>query len=74
MDTSSSISKNEVVVTAEHEILLGKAFIEPSSFLMTKNAKLLLATNKEVFNKNYGTHYIAGTESSCLLKVSLRKE
>lgn len=74
MDTSSSISTNEVKVNAKHTINLGKSYIEPSSFLVTKNARKLLATKHAAFTKTYGTHYIAGVESSCLLDISLVKK
>ena len=45
------MSSNEVILIATHTIDLGKAFIDPSNFILTENAQKLLATNADEFTK-----------------------
>lgn len=46
---SSSISSNQVILKASHSIDLGKAFTDPSSFILSKSASRLLATDYKGF-------------------------
>jgi len=43
------MNTNDVVLRARHRIDLGKSLIDPSEFVMIKDAIETLATNKELF-------------------------
>ena len=59
------MSNNEVILIATHTIELGKAFIDPSNFILTENAQKLLAIDADEFTKKFGTHFLAGCTTEC---------
>ena len=67
------MSKNEVILIASHKIDLGKAFIDPSNFMLTQEAQMLLATNYEEFVTAYGTHFLAGITTECEMNALFRQ-
>lgn len=61
------------MLIAKHTIDLGKSFINPSSFMLTKDSKRLLSTNYKSFIDTYGTHYIAGAMMGCDMNINIKK-
>ena len=67
------MSSNEVILIATHVIDLGKAFIDPSNFILTENAQELLAIDSKEFTKKFGTHFLAGCTTECSMQVYFRR-
>jgi hypothetical protein len=62
------------MLKATHTIDLGKATLNPKNVILTKDARILLATDKKKFTETYGTHFIAGFIKGCDMTVYFRQQ